>query len=147
MSLPCLLLCRCWRMNFLNMPSFVSMLTYEFLYHAFFCVDADIWISLTCLLLCRCWRMHFFTPSKIFLICLHSLKTKPFVHVWGRKSRSSVIKNRKSFHLVHILSRQWRLINFRMHRSDDCRSWNYITNVNNYGCWGEYMYHSGFERS
>jgi hypothetical protein len=52
------------------------------------------------------------------------------VHVWGRKSRSSVIKNRKSFHLVHVLSRQWRLINFRMHRSDDCRSWNFITNVN-----------------
>ena len=64
------------------------------------------------------------------LICLHSLKTKPFVHVWGRKSRSSVIKNRKSFHLVRVLSRQWRLINFRMHRSDDCRSWNFITNVN-----------------
>jgi hypothetical protein len=47
----------------------------------------------------------------MFLICLHSLKTKPFVHVWGRKSRSSVIKNRKSFHLVHVLSSQWRLIN------------------------------------
>jgi hypothetical protein len=28
------------------------------------------------------------------------------------------------------LSRQWRLINFRMHRSEDCRSWNFITNVN-----------------
>ena len=66
----------------------------------------------------------------MFLICLHSLKTKPFVHVWGRKSRSSVIKNRKSFYLVHVLTRQWRLINFRMHRSDDCRSWNFITNVN-----------------
>ena len=61
---------------------------------------------------------------------LHSLKTKPFVHVWGRKSRSSVIKDRKSFHLVRVLSRQWGLINFRMHRSDDCRSWNFITNVN-----------------
>jgi hypothetical protein len=56
------------------------------------------------------------TSSKIFLICLHSLKAKSFVHVWGRKSRSSVIKNRKSFHLVRVLSRQWRLINFRMHR-------------------------------
>ena len=66
------------------------------------------------------------------LICLHSLKTKSFVHVWGRKSRSSVIKNRKSFHLVRVFSRQWRLINFRMHRSDDCRSWNCITNVNNW---------------
>jgi hypothetical protein len=62
--------------------------------------------------------------------CLHSLKTKPFVLVWGWKSRSSVIKSRKSFHLVRVLSRQWRLINFRMHRSDDCRSWNFITNVN-----------------
>ena len=39
-------------------------------------------------------------------------------------------KNRKSFHLVRVFSRQWRLINFRMHRSDDCRSWNFITNVN-----------------
>jgi hypothetical protein len=39
------------------------------------------------------------------------------VHVWGRKSRLSVIKNRKSFHLVRVLSRQWRFINFRMHRS------------------------------
>jgi hypothetical protein len=55
-----------------------------------------------------------------------------FVHVWGRKSRSSVIKNRKSFHLVHVFSRQWQLINFRMHRSDDCRSWNFITNINNW---------------
>ena len=52
------------------------------------------------------------------------------MHVWGRKSRSSVIKNRKSFHLVRVLSRQWWLINFRMHSSDDCRSWNFITNVN-----------------
>ena len=52
------------------------------------------------------------------------------MHVWGRKSRSSVIRNRKSFHLVRVLSRQWLLINFRMHRSDDCRSWNFITNVN-----------------
>jgi hypothetical protein len=34
--------------------------------------------------------------EKIFLICLHSLKTKPFVHVWGQKSWSSVINNRKS---------------------------------------------------
>ena len=63
----------------------------------------------------------------LFLRCFF---TKSFVHVWGRKSRSSVIKNRKSFHLVRVLSRQWRLINFRMHRSDDCRSWNFITNVN-----------------
>jgi hypothetical protein len=47
------------------------------------------------------------------------LKTKPFVHVWGRTSRLYVIKNRKSFHLVRFLSRQWRLINFRMHRSDE----------------------------
>jgi hypothetical protein len=46
------------------------------------------------------------------------------------KSRSSVIKNRKSFHLVRVFSIQWRLINFWMHRSDDCRSWNFITNVN-----------------
>jgi hypothetical protein len=45
------------------------------------------------------------------------------VHVWGWNSRSSVIKNRKSFHLVRVFSRQWWLINFRMHRSDDCRSW------------------------
>ena len=52
------------------------------------------------------------------------------MHVWERKSRSSVVKNRKSFHLVRVLSRQWRVINFRMHRSDDCRSWNFITNVN-----------------
>jgi hypothetical protein len=29
---------------------------------------------------------------------------------WGRKSRSSVIKNRKSFHLVRVFSRQWWLI-------------------------------------
>jgi hypothetical protein len=55
-----------------------------------------------------------------------------YVHVGGRKSRSSVIKNRKSFHLVRVLSRQWRLINFRMHRSDDCRSWNFITNANSW---------------
>jgi hypothetical protein len=39
------------------------------------------------------------------MICLHSLKNKPVVHVWGRKSRSSVIKNKKSFHLVCGLSR------------------------------------------
>jgi hypothetical protein len=76
------------------------------------------------------WTYMYIKPSKIFLICLHSLKSKPFVHVWGRKSRSSMIKNRKSFHLVRVLSRQWRLINFRMHRSNDCRSWNFITNVN-----------------
>ena len=33
------------------------------------------------------------------------------------QSQSSVIKNRKSFHLVRVfvLSRQWQLINFRMH--------------------------------
>ena len=43
-----------------------------------------------------------------------------------------MIKNRKSFHLVRVFSRQWRLINFRMHHSDDCRSWNFITNVNNW---------------
>jgi hypothetical protein len=54
------------------------------------------------------------------------LRTKPFVHVWGRTSRSYVFKNRKSFHLVRVFSRQWRLINFRMHRSDDCRSWNLL---------------------
>jgi hypothetical protein len=66
------------------------------------------------------------------VICLHSLKTKPFVHAWGRKSRSSVIKNRKSFHLERVFSIQWRLINFQMHRSDVCRSWNFITNVNNW---------------
>jgi acetolactate synthase regulatory subunit len=41
------------RLNFLNMPSFVSMLTYAFPYHAFFCVHVDVWISLPCLLLCR----------------------------------------------------------------------------------------------
>jgi hypothetical protein len=58
-SLTCLLLCPCWRMDFFNMPSFVFMLTYGFLYHAFICVDADVWISLACLLLCRCWRMNF----------------------------------------------------------------------------------------
>ena len=52
------------------------------------------------------------------------------MHVWGWNSRSSVIKNRKSFHLVRVFSRQWWLINFRMHRSDDCRSWNFITNIN-----------------
>ena len=52
------------------------------------------------------------------------------MHVWGRKSRSSVIKNRKSFHLVRVFSRQWRLIKLRMYRSDDCRSWNFITNLN-----------------
>ena len=54
------------------------------------------------------------------------------MHVWGLKSWSFVIKNRKSFHLVRVFSRQWRLINFRMHRSDDCRSWNFITNINNW---------------
>jgi hypothetical protein len=53
---------------------------------------------------CPVFRINWLTSSKMFLICLHSLKTKPFVHVWGRKSRSSVINNRKSFHLVRILS-------------------------------------------
>jgi hypothetical protein len=51
------------------MPSFVSMLTYEFAYHAFLCVHADVLTSLTCLLLCSCWRMDFFTmPSFVSML-------------------------------------------------------------------------------
>ena len=47
-----------------------------------------------------------------------------FVPVYILSSKSP------SFHLVRVLSRQWRLINFRMHRSDDCLSWNFIVSVN-----------------
>jgi hypothetical protein len=71
----CLLLCPCWRMNFFTMPSFASMLTYAFPWHAFFCVHANIWISLKCHLLCPCWRMYFLImPS--FVSMLHGHKWK-----------------------------------------------------------------------
>jgi hypothetical protein len=82
----------------------------------------------------RDFRPQTCTNGLVFRECKHIKNSfeDVYFNVWGRKSRSSVIKDRKSFHLVRILSRQWRLINFRMHRSDDCRSWNFITNVNMY---------------
>ena len=57
-SLTCLILCPCWRMEFfyhalfcvhadvwkfLNMPYFVSMLMYGISLHAFFCIHAEVW--------------------------------------------------------------------------------------------------------
>ena len=99
--------------------------------------------SYTCMLQNFCFKFTFHISVSMLFLYLFIFHFKDWrmrwiihiassvmLHVWGRKSRSSVIKNRKSFHPVRVLSRQWRLINFRMHRSDDCRSWHFITNVN-----------------
>ena len=34
----------------------------------------------------------------------------------------------------------WRLINFRLFCSDDCRSWPREEKINNHGCWGKHAH-------
>ena len=34
----------------------------------------------------------------------------------------------------------WRLINFRLFCSDDCRSWPREEKINNHGCWGQHAH-------
>jgi hypothetical protein len=34
----------------------------------------------------------------------------------------------------------WRLINFRLFWSDDCRSWPREEKINNHGCWGKHAH-------
>ena len=49
----------------------------------------------------------------------------------------------KSTHPCACLSSSpllWRLINFRLFCSDDCRSWPRDRKINNHGCWGKHAH-------
>jgi hypothetical protein len=46
----------------------------------------------------------------------------------------------KSVCMFIVLALLWRLINFRLFCSDDCRSWPCDEKINNHGCWGKYAH-------
>ena len=66
--------------------------------------------------------------------------TKLFMHV-SRRYMSPTTRNLQ----IHVHAYRpslllWRLINFRLFWSDDCRSWPREEKINNHGCWGKHAH-------
>ena len=77
--------------------------------------------------------------KKIFLWIFNleygSTFTKLFMHVSSRNMFPTIRNLQIRVHVYRPSPLLWRLINFRLFCSDDCRSWPRVEKINNHECW------------
>jgi hypothetical protein len=67
--------------------------------------------------------------------------TKLFMHVSSRNMFPTTRNLQIRVHVYHPRHCcAWRLINFRLFCSDNCRSWPREEKINNHGCWGKHAH-------